>query len=118
MVPQSEAGNKGKMVAEATLVTEAVVGATGLEAAILLIRFQEEGSIVDVTSVKGCGEGGTGKDVVKTGPQALKAVGGTGTMMACGRTGNMIQMMRFKILQGGITLIIVEVTGNEDLSIR
>ena len=118
MVPQSEAGNEGKVVAEAALVTETVVGATGFEAAILFIGFQEEGSIVDVTSIKGCGEGGTGKDVVKTGPQALKAVGGTGTMMACGRTGNMRQLMRFQILQGGITSIVVEITGNENLSIR
>jgi hypothetical protein len=40
MLPQAEAGNKGKVVAEATLVTITAVGATGLEAAVLLIGFQ------------------------------------------------------------------------------
>ena len=52
--------------------------------------------------------------MVKTGPQALKAIGCTGSVMTGSATGDMLQCTLLKILQRGITGIVVEVTSHQN----
>jgi hypothetical protein len=46
---RAETDDEGQVVAEATLITHTIIGAEGLDAAVLFVFFKEEGSIVDVS---------------------------------------------------------------------
>ena len=49
---QPEAGNEGKMVAETSAITHAVIGSERFYTAIFLVFFQEKRLVVDVAAVK------------------------------------------------------------------
>ena len=56
---KAKADDKGKVVAEASMVTVAIIGTEGLDSSILFVFFKEEGSIVDVGLGNGITEGRT-----------------------------------------------------------
>ena len=62
------------MVAEAALVAVAVEGAEGLDAAVFLVFFKEEGGVVDVGLLDTVEQYRTDEDVVDAAPAALIAV--------------------------------------------
>ena len=52
------------MVAEAALITVAIIGTEGFDASVLFVFFQEEGGVVDVGLGNGITEGWADKNMV------------------------------------------------------
>ena len=78
------------MVAEATLVAVAIIGAEGLDTSVFFVLFKEEWGIIHESLCYLVAQSTTDQHVVDALPAAFVAVGTFGAMSSYGIDGNVI----------------------------
>ena len=106
------------MVAEAGLITHAVIGATWTDAAVEFFIFKQEFRRVDIGRIHLIIYWSTGEDMVDTLPLALIAVGASDTIRAMSRLRKILEPMLTDLLEDVAVRPIVKIAGNQNTGIR
>ena len=79
------------MVAEATLIAQAIKGAKGFDSTIFLVFLKKEGSVVDIGLCDGIAQGTRNQHMVNAAPLTFVTVGTHCTMSALGLVGYVME---------------------------